>query len=108
MIGLEVCGSSGIAKLVLPDLAQDFTTLGTTHIGFCEHFRTILGVFSTFYPHSTAAHVEASSLIPSVFLNLNEFKPCLIMSASAFLDDGACLSSTSTTSILIYFNQYYA
>lgn len=28
------------------------------------------------------------------------------MSASASLDDGACLSSTSPTSILIYFNQY--
>lgn len=70
MIDLEVCGSSGIAKLVLPDLAQDFTTLGTTRIGFCEHFCVILGVFSTFYafyPHSAAAHVEASSLIPSVF-----------------------------------------
>lgn len=28
---LEVCGSSGIAKLVLPDLVQDFTDFGTTH-----------------------------------------------------------------------------
>lgn len=46
----EVCGSSGIAKLVLPDLAQDFTDFGATHIRFCEYFYVFSDVLSAFYP----------------------------------------------------------
>lgn len=46
----EVCGSSGIAKLVLPDLVQDFTDFGATRIRFCEYFYVFSDALSAFYP----------------------------------------------------------
>lgn len=81
----EVCGSSWIAKLVLPELAPGFTDFHSRLAGFVSTVARFFYEFSAFYPLFPPPLLTQARVTFRTFLNSNDAEPCRLIHTVVFL-----------------------